>query len=151
MQTRSGKLHRAISLPNPSEFALYFLRSDRLLALDVTEVKKGMVFDLNNGQTIANFPVQFDAEDRTGYFAISPGGRFLAMACKERGSLPDLIVIVDLTTGQTAGELYPGGRGGRTEPQVNALAFSPDGQELAAFVGTPDKANLLDISPTLFI
>ncbi|GIW92844.1 MAG: hypothetical protein KatS3mg110_0885 [Pirellulaceae bacterium] len=151
MQTRSGKLHLAIPLPDPSEFALYFPRPDRLLALDVAQAKKGMVFDLNDGKTVTSFPVEYDAEDQTGYFAISPGGRFLAMACKKRGALPDLIVIVDLTTGQKAGELYPGDPGDRTEPQVNALAFSPDGQELAAFVGTPDRANLLASAPTLFV
>ena len=151
MRTRTGKLDRSIPLPHPSEFALYFPRPDRLLALDVAQVKKGMVFDLNNGQTVSSFPIEFDAEDRTGYFALSPGGRFLAMACKERGALPDLIVIVDLTTGQTAGEIYPGGRGGRSEPQINALAFSPDGQELAAFVATPDRANLFAMAPTLFV
>jgi len=151
MQTRTGKLSRSIPLPHPSEFALYFARPDRLLALDVAQVKKGTVFDLNNGQTVSSFPIEFDAEDRTGYFALSPGGRFLAMACKERGALPDLIVIVDLTTGQTAGEIYPGGRGGRAEPQINALAFSPDGQELAAFVATPDRANLFAMAPTLFV
>lgn len=151
MQTRTGKLYRSIPLPQPSEFALYFPRPDRLLALDVALAKKGMVFDLNNGQTVSSFPIACDAEDWPGYFALSPGGRFLAMACKERGALPDLIVIVDLTTGQTAGEIYPGGRGGRSEPTVNALAFSPDGQELAAFVAFPDRANLLAMAPTLFV
>lgn len=151
VQTRTGKLLRAIPLARPSEFGLFFPRTDRLLALDVVQTKKGIVFDLDSGQAVTTFTLEADVEDQTGYVAISPGGRFLAMASKDQGMLPDLIVLIDLATGQQAGEIYPGGRSGRTSPQINALAFSPDGNELAAFVGYPDQANLLAMAPTLFV
>lgn len=151
VQSRTATVLKQIPMENVLEFALFFLTSDRLLALDVAHNKKGIVFNFHTGEVSVTFPVDEDAETETGYFAISPGGRYLALAYKDREALPDMIVLIDLTNGQRVGKIRPGGAGGRGPAHINAVAFSPDGHELAAFVGYPDSLNLLAHAPTLFV
>lgn len=151
VETRTGKKLHQFPIEQTSEYALFFPDSDHLLALDVAQQKKGIVYDLRGGKAVKTFAIDKDLENNAGFVAISPGGRFLALACREESGLPDLIVFIDLTTGELAGEIYPGGRGGRIPPQINALAFSPDGKELAAFGAYPDRANLFASAPTLFV
>lgn len=151
VETKTGKKLHQFPIERTSEYALLFADSDHLLALDVAQQKKGIVYDLKRGKPTTTFAVDKDLESNAGHVAISPGGRFLALACCEESGLPDLIVFFDLTTGDLAGEIYPGGRGGRMPPQINSLAFSPDGKELAAFGAYPDRANLFAHAPTLFV
>lgn len=151
VETRTGKKLHQFAVEQASEYSLFFPNPNHLLALDVAQTKKGIVYDLNRGKPVITFAIDKDLEASAGHVAISPGGRFLALACREESGLPDLIVFIDLTTGELAGEIYPGGRGGEMIPLINALAFSPDGKELAAFGAYPDRANLFARVPTLFV
>jgi dipeptidyl aminopeptidase/acylaminoacyl peptidase len=70
---------------------------------------------------------------------LSPGGRYLAL------SLGDvqlrILRVFDLTTGSIAGEIRLSGFKGKV-PACHAIAFSPDGQELAALYETPEESTL---------
>jgi hypothetical protein len=73
---------------------------------------------------------------------LSPGGRYLAIA------VPDFkkpfVRVVDLAGGIVAGEITLGGFE-KTAPTCHALAFSPDGAELAALYETPTESHVLII------
>ena len=152
LDTKTGKPKRQIPIPADqfSDFALFFPRPNQLLAIDYGKKEAGTVWDLDTGKELASFPVK-ELEESAGTVAISPGGRFVALALKDQGSLPDVISLIDLTTGQQAGEIRPAGPSGRVPPAVSALAFSPDGQELGAVVSYQDTVNILSSVPTLTV
>jgi hypothetical protein len=71
---------------------------------------------------------------------LSPGGRYLALAVGD--SKEPFLRIFDLTTGKIAGEITLTGFAD-TVPVCHAVAFSPDGAELAALFDSSDESNLL--------
>jgi hypothetical protein len=71
---------------------------------------------------------------------LSPGGRYLAIAVPD--AKKPFLRVIDLAGGIAAGELILTGFAG-TAPTCHALAFSPDGTELAALYETPNESNVL--------
>jgi WD40 repeat protein len=71
---------------------------------------------------------------------LSPGGRYLAIAVPD--SKKPFLRVIDLAGGIVAGELTLAGFAG-TAPTCHAVAFSPDGTELAALYETPRESNVL--------
>jgi WD40 repeat protein len=150
VEVRKGKTIRQISVDLGVSPALFFPKPGQLLVIEFGNTQQAVVWNIDSGQSAVSSPL-WGLEDQPGLFALSPGGRFLAVAAKDQGELPDVIRFIDLSTGEVAAEIVPGGRGGRVPPQVSALAFSPDGQEFAVLAGLPDSANLLAVAPTLLI
>jgi hypothetical protein len=149
LYAKTGKPKQQIPIDRVSDSALFFPRPNQLLAIDYIK-ERGMVWDLDTGKELASFPIE-GLDEAAGYVAISPGGRYVALALKDRGGLPDVISLIDLTTGQQAGEIRPGGQSSRAPAKVTALAFSPDGQELGAFVSYHDTVNILSDAQTLTV
>ncbi|MCS6978082.1 MAG: WD40 repeat domain-containing protein [Gemmatales bacterium] len=149
--TKTGQVKREIPLDRPPNVGLFFLRSDRLLVLDRLFSKKGTVFDLDTGQQVTTFDIPEEVQLIAGNVAISPGGRFLVLAYKENSGSPAVLVFIDTTTGEIVGQIFVGGRGEWWSSHVHSVAFSPDGNELAAVVDYPDAANLTAFAPHLSV
>ena len=150
LHTKTGKPKQQIPVDQFADLALFFPRPNHLLAIDYGKKEAATVWNLDTGKELASFPIK-GLEEQAGYVAISPGGKYVALAVKDRGGLPDVISLIDLTTGQQAGELRPGGQSSRVPAAVTALAFSPDGQELGAFVSYQDTVNILSSVQTLTV
>jgi hypothetical protein len=71
---------------------------------------------------------------------LSPGGRYLAIAFPD--SKKPFVRVVDLAGGIVAGEIALSGFD-KTAPHCHALAFSPDGAELAVLYETSTDSSVL--------
>jgi hypothetical protein len=71
---------------------------------------------------------------------LSPGGRYLALAVPD--TKKPFVHVIDLAGGIVAGEITLSGFD-KNAPLCHALAFSPDGSELAALYETATESNVL--------
>lgn len=104
---------------------LMFAGNDRLIAAGNNPDL--LRWSIPAGQPEAKIALPQISRDRAG--GLSPGGRFLALAGEETKSL--FIRVLDLTTGENAGEISLTGFDGGL-PRCFGIAFSPDGEEIAA-------------------
>jgi hypothetical protein len=149
-EVRTGNKVREFGCKLGSNSVAYFPKREHLLLLEFGMTVQGTVWNLENGNRVSSFELT-EFEGKSGSLAISPGGRYLAVARSVQEATPDTITFVDLKTGQEAGEIVFSRIGNQLPPAITALAFSPDGKELAAFGGAPSRRNLFALEPTLFI
>ncbi len=123
-ESNSSVRQIALSDRSGSVYGVDFATPGRIVASLVLE-RAIVVFDVNTGQPITKIPVESIATaDR---YAISSGGNYLALAGDNR------IQMYDLRNGAFAGDL-PIDTGKQGYLQIKAIAFSPDGEEIAILV-----------------
>jgi hypothetical protein len=113
--------------------ALFFPKPDQLLALPTSGKSPAMLWKIPSGELLQSFPVVPNWAQEAGRTACSPGGRYLAVAAE--GGLPKTVHFYDLTTGKQVATLEGPNATRDHKPYFNALAFSVDGTEFAAFLG----------------
>lgn len=102
-----------------------FVRSNRLLAWNNKTV---WLWEIPSGklERTIDLPDRSTAET----LCFSPGGRYLGVARRDRSE--QIVALYDLDAGEMAGELpLPSYKGVSGNLNLKALAFSPDGTELA--------------------
>jgi hypothetical protein len=120
---------------NFSPRLLMFAGNKRLIAIGTTD--EILVWGMPDGRPERAIPLPKIPGVLVA--GLSPGGRYLALA---QGDIQlRMIRVFDVTTGSMAGEIRLSGFRGKV-PSCHALAFSCDGEELAALYETPEESTL---------
>lgn len=134
---KAEQLHGVvIPRDNTSPRLLMFAGVERLIAVgDGDEV---LAWSLPDGKPERAIPLPKVTGNLVA--GLTPGGRFLAVAAGT--ATKPFVRVFNLATGDTAGEIKLDFHDERA-PVCRAVAFSPDGVELAVLYEAADKANLV--------
>ncbi len=112
--------------------AVLFPSPTQLLVVDASSTKHAILWELPSGKQLRSFDLNDAPAIEAGKVLASPGGKYLAMVAQQSGA-DNEVQFYDLTNGKTAGALHVDvGRG--MKARFNAIGFSTDGSEFAAFV-----------------
>ncbi|HWE35827.1 MAG TPA: hypothetical protein VG406_04585 [Isosphaeraceae bacterium] len=123
ISTRSGKAVRRLPMDSPFTDFVAFAGPGRVLTSHFGD-KVIAVWDARSGEHLRDIRPGRDFDHES--IALSPGGRYLAMASKGE----HLVAVFDLKTGEQVGTAEVP-KNGIFDLQCRGLAFSPDGKELA--------------------
>jgi DNA-binding beta-propeller fold protein YncE len=140
-ESKTGKVVRGIDLEDRSRLLDMAFAGDGQLVTIVQEdysKARSEIWNVVEGQPIADFPLELKTEKERysskryieHSLAISPGGRYFA------AMISNVVCVYEVDSGKLAGETQLPSEGYSSQ---GGLAFSPDGNELAAFTESGGK------------